>query len=125
MIQNGGRISQIQAPSEILAYPLYFTPPRYAACPSKRTPRWSQRYTQIEPELISEITTDPGVHPTLSVEKPLRISNWKDPLVPNIGVDIETTVAVTPQRNHPGRIKVVPRLGHGKHERCLFQRIKQ
>ncbi|HCF73280.1 MAG: hypothetical protein CMK60_09845 [Proteobacteria bacterium] len=53
------------------------------------------------------------MHPALPVERPLRISNREDPLVPDIWAGIETATAVTPQYNHPGRIKVVPRLGNG------------
>lgn len=47
--------------------------------------------------------------------------------MPDIWAGIETATAVTPQYNHPGRVKVVPQLSYGdlllSLESLLIERI--
>ena len=61
----------------------------------------------------------------MPVEKLLGVSKRKDPVMPDVRVDIKTPGAVTPQSDYLHGFKVVPRCGHGKYERRLLHGVEQ
>src|SRR5580698_6934057 len=86
-----------------------------ASVPLRRD--WNRRLDQTT-ELAGKIDRHAGVHGALAIKKALRALEGEDPLVPDVGVNVEALPAVEPEADEPLRRNIVARQRQ-RHEEWL------